>query len=130
MNKTYSGKEIARIFFLIHEVDGFRESIHNIDFYDDLLGYLLVNLEGKIIGDELLLEKDIGSVVDSDMAIGDDESYDFLETIIEDNKLNDESFELIFDEDCKILVEKRLKAFKKLYYAIEDLRKAYREASQ
>lgn len=130
MNKVYSSKEIARIFYLVHEVEYFRESIPNIDCYDDLLGALLLNLEGRIIGDELLLKKDVGSVVDPDIAIDDYQSYEKLTWIVNDKQLDDESFELIFDKDCMLLVEKRLEAFKKLYYAIEDLRKAYREDSQ
>ena len=125
MNKVYSSKEIARIFYLVHEVEGYKESIPEIDCYDDLLGTLLLNIEGRIIGDELLLKKDVGSVVDSDMVIDDFKSYDILTSIVHERKLDDESFELIFDEDCKLLVEKRFEAFKKLYYALEDLRKAY-----
>lgn len=127
MNKVYSSKEIARIIYLMNEIEGYDESIEEMDCYDDLLVYLVLNLEGRIIGDELLLEKPIGSIITSEMVIDDDESYGIVTNIINSHKLEDDSFELVFDEKYKLLVEKRLKAFKTLLDAIIELRNSYLE---
>lgn len=126
MNKVYSSKEIARIFHLIYNIDGYVESIEEIDAYDDLLGSLLGNIEGRIIGDELLLKNNVGAKINPDIAIDDDESYDTLTSIIEKND-GVEGFDLVFDESCKLLVEKRLKAYRTLYDAISELRNSYKE---
>lgn len=127
MNKIYSSKEIARIFHLIYNVDEYVDSIEEIDAYDDLLGSLLGNLEGRIIGDELLLKNNIGDAINPDIAIDDEDSYDILTNIIEKND-DGNGFDLVFDESCKLLVEKRLKAYETLYNAISELRNSYKGA--
>lgn len=127
MNKIYSSKEIARIFHLIYNVDEYVDSIEEIDAYDDLLGSLLGNLEGRIIGDELLLKNNIGDAINPDIAIDDEDSYDILTNIIEKND-DGNGFDLVFDESCKLLVEKRLKAYETLYKAISELRNSYKGA--
>ena len=127
MNKVYSSKEIARIFHLIYNVDEYVDSIEEIDAYDDLLGSLLGNLEGRIIGDELLLKNNIGDAINPDIAIDDEDSYDILTNIIEKND-DGNGFDLVFDESCKLLVEKRLKAYETLYKTISELRNSYKGA--
>lgn len=126
MNKIYSSKEIGRIFHLIYNVDEYVDSIEEIDAYDDLLASLLGNLEGRIIGDELLLKNNVGDAINPDIAIDDEDSYDILINIIEKND-DGNGFDLVFDESCKLLVEKRLKAYRTLHDAISELRNSYKE---
>ena len=120
MKEISSNKEIAQIFHLIYCVDGYVESIENINHLDDCFGDLLNDIEGKIIGDELLLKNDVGAKIDLDI-IEDNESYNILHGI---DIAHDG---LIFDEDCKLLVEKRLKAFQTLYESISELRNSFKE---
>ena len=123
MNKLYASRESAVPFDLVYRLGYEKESIKDKDFLDELFQSLLLEIGGRITGAELLLENDVGAVIDPDIADQDDGAYYLLLDIIKD--ADDDDFELIFNETCRLTAEKRLDALKTFYDAIDNLHKLF-----
>lgn len=123
MNKLYASRESAVPFDLVYRLGYEKESIKHKDFLDELFQSLLLEISGRITGAELLLENDVGAVIDPDIADQDDGAYYLLLDIIKD--ADDDDFELIFNETCRLIAEKRLDALKTFYDAIDNLHKLF-----
>ena len=122
MNKYYANREIAVPFNLFYRIGLEKESIENKDFLEELFRGLLLEIDGRVTGDYLLLEKEIGSPLDMDYIEDEDKRlFDNLE--IEEDKI-------IFNETCKLIVEKRLEALNTFGDAIELVYKMFYNSNQ
>ena len=111
MNKYYANKEMALPFRFVYDLDHEKESIIQEDYLRDLFRHVLFETESRITGAELLLEKEVGSIMDINEF--EDNDYNlFLEYEPED---------IIYDESCQLIARKRLEALKVFHDAINDV---------
>ena len=119
MIKYYADKERAFPFNLVYNVEMNKLSIEQKDFLEDLFKNLLLEIDGRITGNYLLLEKEIGSPLDMDSL--EEEDLHLFENCEE---------EIIYDEKCKLIVKKRIKALATFGEAIELLYKMFYNTNQ
>lgn len=118
MNKYYSNKEMVLPFTLVNQSEYEKEDIEQRNFLNELFESLLVEIDGRMIGANLLCVMKIGDVLESNLV--EDEDY-YIYNVIQQEKDVDE---LIVDEDVLLIAKKRLDALKPFYDAIN---KAYQE---
>ena len=112
MNKYYANKEMAYPFDVINRLEYEKEDIEQRNFLDDLFKSLLLEIDGRMIGANLLCEMSIGDVLDSSCVESEDEH------ILD--------YSLIIDGRVLLMAKKRLDALKTFYDAIN---KAYQETN-
>ena len=122
MRKYYANREKAVPFNLVYRMGMERDSIEHKDFLEELFKGLLLEIDGRMTGDHQLLENGIGSPLDMD-CIEDEDKLTF-------DKINLEEEEIIFDERCKLITEKRLKALQTFGDAIEIVYKMFYNSNQ
>lgn len=120
MNKYYANKEMAYPFDVINRLEYEKEDIEKRNFLDDLFQSLLLEIDGRMIGANLLCEMAIGDVLDSS-CVEDEDMY--IYDIVSCEKDLDK---LIVDEKVLLMAKKRLDALKTFYDAIN---KAYQETN-
>lgn len=122
MNKYYANREIAFPFNLVYGMGMDKDSIENKDFLEELFNGVLLEIDGRMTGNHILLENEIGYPLDMDnVEIVDKYIFDRLD-------IGEE--EIIFDENCKLIVEKRLEALKTFGDAIELVYKMFYNSHQ
>ena len=125
MNKLYASKESVEPFNLVYRLGYEKESIDGTDFLDGLFKSTLLEIGGRITGAELLLNNKIGAVIDPEIAGEDTAAYSLLLDIVSEIDDENGAGDLIFNENCKLIAEKRLKALKTYYDAIDNLHKLF-----
>jgi len=122
MNKYYANREKAFPFLLVYRMGMEEDSIEYKDFLEELFKGLLLEIDGRITGGNILLEDGIGSPLDMDYIEDEDK--------VSIDKINLEADEIIFDERCKLIVEKRLKALRTFGDAIEIVYNMFYNSNQ
>lgn len=118
MNKYYANKEMVYPFIVINQLEYEKEDIEQRNFLNELFGTLLLEIDGRMVGANLLCEMATGDVLDS--ACVEDEDY-YIYHVIQQEKDADK---LIVDEDVLLIAKKRLDAFKTFHDVIN---KAYQD---
>ena len=112
MNKYYANKEIAFPFRMVYELGHEKESIEKNDYLQDLFNQILFETESRITGAELLLKKQLDSKMDTEIFEPEDESIFIADS---------DADELIFNEECQLIAQKRLEALTVFYEAINNV---------